>query len=342
MAVGALMACASPVAPSESVRPLAGAEIAEIGRLGVVYLEVPALLGGSKSGSGAYLGDGYVLTAAHVVASGDRRAPVVHTYFGGRSVGTARILAFDPDGDLALLLVGELLTSGAQPLRWGDSTALAPGEPLVVVGYPRGVGLTVTRGIVSGVKRLGGREFIQTDAAVNPGNSGGPVLNERGQLVGIADWVLRGSAGLNFAVPSSVAFGFFEFMVRPRTLGEALADREAAVYAMNEKMASWDRRSPQILDEVAELALRSSSIVERSRSDSGLDWYRGELAALDYRYAVLQQRRAVVLSLGQIGGGSRYAADLAAVDREFASLTRDYGALAARYASYRATNAGKP
>jgi Trypsin-like peptidase domain len=78
------------------------------------------------------------------------------------------------------------------------------------VGFPGAVGLTATQGIFSGLKRDGGTDYVQTDAAVNPGNSGGPLVNGAGELVGIAVFKIRDAQGLNFAVASSTARLFAE------------------------------------------------------------------------------------------------------------------------------------
>ncbi|MBM4393159.1 MAG: trypsin-like peptidase domain-containing protein [Deltaproteobacteria bacterium] len=124
------------------------------------------------AGTGIYVGNDRVLTAEHVVAG----TTSLRVSFAGSVVGSGQVVKRDVPADLALLLVPGLDRAGARALRWGDSSALQPGDPLVVVGYPLGVGLTVTTGIVSGLKRLAAVALVQTDAAVNPGNSGGPLL----------------------------------------------------------------------------------------------------------------------------------------------------------------------
>lgn len=160
----------------------------------------------SGHGSGVYLGAGRVLTAAHVVAG---RGPFSIS-FRDRLIGTAGLERIDAADDLATLTIAGLDAAGATPLAWGDVHQLRLGEPIVVAGYPSEVGFTITQGVFSGLKHEGGTEYVQTDAAVNPGNSGGPLVNSAGELVGIADWKVFNAQGLGFAVAASNARLFSE------------------------------------------------------------------------------------------------------------------------------------
>lgn len=195
-----------PVSASVTPRALGIPAVAAIGRLGVVYIETR-----TASGSGAYLGNDRVLTAAHVIAD---QSGGIDVYFSGRLVGAAVLLSRDTAVDLALLRVAGLERAGARALSWGDSRSLATGDQIVVLGYPSVVGLTVTAGIVSGAKRLGSSDLVQTDAAVNHGNSGGPMLNDRGELVAIADFIISNTVGLNFGIATSTARLFFDRATR--------------------------------------------------------------------------------------------------------------------------------
>ena len=191
--------------PTRTATPalLSTAQIADIGRHGVVQI-IAMQRGG---GSGAYLGRDSVITANHVID----QAIAVSVLFDGKDVGFAQPVATSPEHDLALLRVCGLDAAGAVPLRWGDSSALRIGDELVVIGYPA-VGLTVTRGILSAFKTIGTNEYLQTDATTNPGNSGGPVLNSRGQLVGVHVSAYRGSvvSGLHLSVAAKIARPFSE------------------------------------------------------------------------------------------------------------------------------------
>ena len=151
--------------------------------------------------------NGYVLTNNHVVANATEIRVTLHD---GREL-VAEVVGTDEPTDLALLRVpAENLT--AVPIA--DSDALRVGDFVVAIGNPFGLGQTVTSGIVSGLGRaLGLRQesyenFIQTDAAINRGNSGGALVNLRGELIGINTAILSGSGGnigIGFAIPTNMA-----------------------------------------------------------------------------------------------------------------------------------------
>jgi S1-C subfamily serine protease len=148
-------------------------------------------------------GELLLVTAAHVVDA----ASVVTVIAPDGTEHPAHVLTRDPVVDIAVLEVADGLS--LEPLARGDSQRLAPGDPLYVVGFALGTELlgdpTVTRGVLSGRRVVDGVEYLQTDAAMNPGNSGGPVLDDQGRVVGIAIAVIRDAQGvptegLNFAV----------------------------------------------------------------------------------------------------------------------------------------------
>jgi S1-C subfamily serine protease len=151
-----------------------------------------------------------VVTAAHVVQAADR---LVVVYPGGKR-SPARVLSSHTAADLALLEV-DVIPPGTPTVRLGDSDALEVGERVFVVGAPYGLSHSLSVGYVSAKraspKMVGGLsrlELIQTDAAINTGNSGGPMFNMRGEIVGIVSHILSrsgGFEGMGFAVSSNVA-----------------------------------------------------------------------------------------------------------------------------------------
>jgi putative serine protease PepD len=196
--------------PTESSTPIAnrtGSTVTDVynqARKGVVEIDV-----GNGLGSGfVYDADGHIVTNQHVVDAG---GSIKVTFWNGKSY-PAELVGSDPSTDLAVLKVdapASLLT----PLALADSDSLDVGESVVAIGSPLGYEETVTSGIVSALHRqmeapngFTINDSIQTDAAINHGNSGGPLLDLSGKVVGVNAQIASdsgGNDGIGFAIPSN-------------------------------------------------------------------------------------------------------------------------------------------
>jgi serine protease Do len=168
----------------------------------------PQPRGGVSQGTGFVTSsDGYIITNHHVVDGADK----VIVRFNDRRELEAKVVGSDALSDIAVLKVE---ATGLPAVRIGDARSLKPGQWVVAIGSPFGFDYSVTAGIVSGVNRRSmdpGQQyvpFIQTDVAINRGNSGGPLLNVRGEVVGVNSQIFSntgGFIGVSFAIPVDVA-----------------------------------------------------------------------------------------------------------------------------------------
>jgi S1-C subfamily serine protease len=152
---------------------------------------------------------GHVLTNFHVIAGANRG---IEVKLSNKRNYSAKVVGTDRVHDLALLQID---APNLEPVTLADSSGLAVGQKVYAIGNPFGLAGTMTRGIISSIRSIGGSEgapienAIQTDAAINPGNSGGPLLNSRGEVIGINTMIASNgadqSSGIGFAIPINTA-----------------------------------------------------------------------------------------------------------------------------------------
>jgi serine protease Do len=177
----------------------------------------PGRLRPSGLGSGVIVSpDGYIITNNHVVEDADK----VKVELADRRELQARVIGKDPASDLAVIKID---STDLPTLQFGDSDRVEIGDIVLAVGNPLGIGKSVTMGIISAKGRpspvfTGGYEdFLQTDAAINRGNSGGALVNLRGELVGIPSQIYSqtgGNIGIGFAIPTKMARNVMDQLIR--------------------------------------------------------------------------------------------------------------------------------
>jgi S1-C subfamily serine protease len=227
--------------------------------------------GPAGAGSGVvFAPDGYILTNAHVVAGSE----ALEVGFTDGTSSPARLVGVDHATDVAVVRV-----SGAAPAvgRFGDSSSLRVGQLVVAIGNPLGFSSTVSAGVVSALGRTmrsrDGRAMegiIQSDVALNPGNSGGPLVDSRGRVVGINTAIILGAQGISFSVPIDTAkWVVGELMTKGRVrrawlgiagqnrpVGRELARKLGLAHRTGVEVTGFDERGP-----AAKSGLRAGDIV---------------------------------------------------------------------------------
>jgi S1-C subfamily serine protease len=208
---------APPQGASRTTVSDAGSSVREVytrdGR-GVVSVDVAATSEGGPAGGSGFVvdGAGHIVTNQHVVED----AEDISVRFADGTRRAAEVVGQDPSTDVAVIKV-DAPRDALEPLTLGDSGSVGVGEPVIAIGNPLNVGISVTTGIVSGVGRSieapNGytiNDAVQTDAAINPGNSGGPLLDSRGTVIGVNAQIASesgGFEGVGFAVPINTVKG---------------------------------------------------------------------------------------------------------------------------------------
>jgi len=212
-------------------------------------------------GSGVIVSpDGFILTNNHVVADADELTVVM-------SNGTkfpAKLVAADPKTDIAVVKIS---ATGLPAATFADSDKLRVGDVVFAVGNPLGVGETVTMGIVSAKSRSVGiledvkgyEDYIQTDAAINMGNSGGALVDAKGRFVGINSAIVspsRGNIGIGFAIPVNMAAGIMKSLIETGTVNRGFLG------------VSGEALTPEIAEQV-KLPIDSKGVIVSELSPDG-------------------------------------------------------------------------
>ncbi len=243
---------------------------------------------GEGAGSGFVVApDGFVVTNDHVV---DRAKSVAVVFTDGRELG-ARVVGTDPATDLALLRVPD---GGLTPVAIGASETLRVGQMAIAIGNPLGFQSTVSAGVISALGRnlrsRSGRlieNVIQTDVALNPGNSGGPLVDSRGRVIGVNTAMIRLAQGLCFAIPSStMTWVVSELMTRGRV--------RRAVMGLVAETRPVSRRVQRGFQLARPTAVQVVSVAENGPA------YRGGLLAHDLIVALAGSHVATVDDLQRL------------------------------------------
>lgn len=208
------------------------AVMAAVAKAGPAVVHVSVAKDGTPVGAGSGLvlaSDGLIMTNSHVVAG----QPSVTVAMADGQRALARVLGDDPHTDIAVLRTDEQLSAPA--LEFADSRKLNPGQIAIAIGNPLGFDRTVTAGIISATGRslravtgLLIDDVIQTDAALNPGNSGGPLVDASGRVMGINTAVIRGAQGICFSVAANTALDVLSQILRYGKVRRAAIGLEGA------------------------------------------------------------------------------------------------------------------
>ncbi len=277
--ITAAPAASAAVAEAEDDGPADARSVSEIVRRespAVVLIEAGGADGQGGLGSGFLIDrDGHVLTNAHVVED----STTTTVTFSDGTERTARILGVDTSTDLAVLKIPRV-PEGIQPVRLGSSGALVVGQDVVAIGNPYGLERTATTGIVSALERtieapngFAIQNAIQTDAAINQGNSGGPLFDRAGRVIGMNTQIASqngGNVGLGFAVPIDTIAPIAQSVIKDGTPKHAwigITGRELTP-ALAGKLGLEGRRGVLVAEVADGGAAKAAGIVAARDSDA--------------------------------------------------------------------------
>ena len=168
------------------------------------YNSVFVVTSGNSLGSGFAVGENCIVTNSHVL---DNPNNIVLTTYAGET-HTAYLVGYNQDKDIAVLGVKDAKFT---PLTIADYKSLNTGDDVYAIGAPKSMAYTLTKGVISAKERkIGKHTYIQTDAAINEGNSGGPLLNDAGNVIGINTLKMSDSEGIGLAIPMTVVSDFLK------------------------------------------------------------------------------------------------------------------------------------
>jgi putative serine protease PepD len=255
---------------------LSAATIYERVHRGVVEIATTSFAGGEAAqGSGlVYDGEGHVVTNQHVVAG----ANDINVRFAGGATYPAELVGTDRSTDLAVIKV-DAPASVFEALRLGDSSAVRVGDPVVALGSPFGLEGTITSGIVSALhrqmtapNRFTINDSIQTDAAINHGNSGGPLLDSSGRVIGVNAQIESdggGSDGVGFAIPSNTVRSIVSQLIETGEVEHAYLGVE--LVAVEEGVAVSDVREDTPAEEAGVRPATGTEVVAGQQVPTGGD-----------------------------------------------------------------------
>jgi S1-C subfamily serine protease len=269
--------------------------------------------GGRGSGSGSvFTTNGYILTNSHVVHGASRIAVTLAD--GSRHV--ADMIGDDPETDLAVIRVN---AEGLVPIALGDSQTVRVGQLAIAVGHPYGFQSTVTAGVVSALGRTlrarSGRlidDVLQTDAALNPGNSGGPLVNSRGEVIGVNTAVILPAQGICFAIAINTAKFVAGRLIKDGRVKRSRIGVSVQTVALPRRLSP--NLEPPVAGGVLVVAVEPGGPAERAGLDEGdviLAFDGQSVAGIDDLHRLLTEDRVGVWTrLTVLRGSERLALDI--------------------------------